>query len=108
MEGPLFHGWSRTWQVTRRKGRKKPPRIAAPGGYSRAFEKSRDLWKAKYKTLQERLKAFRTEVRDLRRSRDRWRAKAEALEQETNRLRARLQQQVEQSPPRRAGGYNRS
>src|SRR5271157_3171034 len=22
MEGPLFHGWSRTWQVTRRKGRK--------------------------------------------------------------------------------------
>ena len=65
---------------------------------ARAFEKSRDLWKAKYKTLQERLKAFRTEVRDLRRSRDRWRAKAEALEQETNRLRARLQQQVEQSP----------
>ena len=34
---------------------------------ARAFEKSRDLWKAKYKTLQERLKAFRTEVRDLRR-----------------------------------------
>jgi len=66
---------------------------------ARAFEKSRDLWKAKYKTLQERLKAFRTEARDLRRSRDRWRAKAEALEQETNRLRARLQQQVEQSPP---------
>ena len=65
---------------------------------ARAFEKSRDLWKAKYKTLQERLKAFRTEVRDLRRSRDRWRAKAEALEQETNRLRARLQQQVERSP----------
>ena len=65
---------------------------------ARAFEKSRDLWKAKYKTLQERLKAFRTEVRDLRRSRDRWRAKAEALEQETNRLRAQLQQQVEQSP----------
>lgn len=69
------------------------------GVLARAFEKSRDLWKAKYKTLQERLKAFRTEVRDLRRSRDRWRAKAEALEQETNRLRARLQQQVEQSPP---------
>lgn len=66
---------------------------------ARAFEKSRDLWKAKYKTLQERLKAFRTEVRDLRRARDRWRAKAEALEQETNRLRAQLQQQVEQSPP---------
>ena len=65
---------------------------------ARAFEKSRDLWKAKYKTLQERLKAFRTEVRDLRRSCDRWRAKAEALEQETNRLRAQLQQQVEQSP----------
>jgi len=53
-----------------------------------AFEKSRDLWKAKYKSLQERIKAFRTEVRDLRRSHDRWRAKAEALEQETFRLRA--------------------
>ena len=66
---------------------------------ARAFEKSRDLWKSKYKTLQERLKAFRTEARDLRRSRDRWRAKAEALEQETNQLRAQLQQQVEQSPP---------
>ena len=34
---------------------------------ARAFEKSRDLWKSKYKTLQERLKAFRTEARDLRR-----------------------------------------
>jgi hypothetical protein len=68
---------------------------------ARAFEKSRDLWKAKYKTLQERLKAFRTEVRDLRRARDRWRAKAEALEQETKGLRARLllQRQAEQSPP---------
>ena len=66
---------------------------------ARAFEKSRDLWKAKSQTLQERLEAFRTELRDLRRSRDRWRAKAEALEQETNRLRAQLQQPVEQSPP---------
>ena len=64
-----------------------------------AFEKSRDLWKAKYRSLQERIKAFRTEVRDLRRSRDRWRAKAEALQQETFRLRAQLQRQVEQSPP---------
>ena len=109
MEGPLFHGWSRTWQVTRRKGPKETTSYRSPWRVlARAFEKSRDLWKAKYKTLQERLKAFRTEVRDLRRSRDRWRAKAEALEQETNRLRAQLQQQVEQSPPRRAGGYNRS
>jgi chromosome segregation ATPase len=65
---------------------------------ARAFEKSRDLWKAKYKTLQERIKAFRTEVRDLRRSRDRWRARAEALEQESNELRAQLQRQAE-SPP---------
>ena len=66
---------------------------------ARFFEKSRDLWKAKYKELQERIKAFRTEVRDLRRSRDRWRAKAEALEQEIKELHAKLQQQVEQSPP---------
>lgn len=66
---------------------------------ARAFEKSRDLWKAKYKTLQERIKAFRTELRDLRRSRDRWRAKAQALEQQTEELRSQLQRQAEQSPP---------
>ena len=82
MEGPLFHGWSRTWQSLGGKAKeatsyRSPWRVLA-----RAFEKSRDLWKAKYKALQERIKAFRTEVRDLRRSRDRWRAKAEALEQE--------------------------
>jgi len=66
---------------------------------ARAFEKSRDLWKTKYQSLQERIKAFHTEVRDLRRSRDRWRAKAEALEQQTKELRSQLQQQAEQSPP---------
>jgi phage shock protein A len=68
---------------------------------ARAFEKSRDLWKAKYQVLQERVKAFRTEIRDLRRSRDRWRARAEALEQEANQLRTQLQlrRQAEQSPP---------
>ncbi len=70
---------------------------------ARAFEKSRDLWKAKYKMLQERIKAIRTEVRDLRRSRDRWRAKAEILEHQIDELRAHLQRRVEQSPPRRAG-----
>jgi len=67
-------------------GYRSPWRVLA-----RAFEKS--------KTLQERIKAFRTEVRDLRRSRDRWRAKAEALEQETEELRSQLQRQAEQSPP---------
>ena len=36
----------------------------------RFFEKSRDLWKAKCQALEERIKEFRTEVRDLRRSRD--------------------------------------
>ena len=67
---------------------------------ARAFEKSRDLWKAKYKGLQQRIKAFRTEMRDLRRSRDRWRAKAEALEQEARRTACpSVQRQVEQSPP---------
>ena len=43
MEEPLFHGWSRTWQVTRRKGRKKPPRIAAPGGYSRGRSRKAEI-----------------------------------------------------------------
>lgn len=71
-----------------------PARVLA-----RFFEKSRDRWKAKYKRLQERIKAFRTELRDLRRSRDRWRAKAEALEQKVEELRGKWQQQVEQCPP---------
>lgn len=66
---------------------------------AQAFEKSRDRWKAKYKTLQERIKALRTEVRDLRRSRDRWRAKAEALEQEARQVRAELGQSLELCPP---------
>jgi phage shock protein A len=66
---------------------------------ARFFEKSRDLWKAKYQALQERIKEFRTEVRDLRRSRDGWRAKTEALEQQIAELRAQIQQYVMQSPP---------
>ena len=70
----------------------------------RVFENSRDLWKAKYQTLQERIKEFRTEVRNLRRSRDRWRTKAEALQQQTKELRSQLQRQAEQSPPRRGSG----
>lgn len=73
---------------------RSPRRVLA-----RFFEKSRDLWKAKYQALQERLKASRTEMRDLRRSRDRWRAKAEALEQQMNELRAEMRDRAEQSPP---------
>jgi predicted nuclease with TOPRIM domain len=73
---------------------RSPARVLA-----RFFEKSRDLWKAKYKELQERVKAFRTELRDLRRSRDRWRTKAEALEGKVKELHAKLQQHLEQSPP---------
>jgi septal ring factor EnvC (AmiA/AmiB activator) len=75
-------------------GYRSPWRVLA-----RFFEKSRDLWKAKYQALQERIKEFRTEVRDLRRSRDRWRAKAEALEQQIGELRAQMQRLGEQSPP---------
>jgi predicted RNase H-like nuclease (RuvC/YqgF family) len=66
---------------------------------ARVFEKSRDRWKEKYMGLQERIKAFRTELRDLRRSRDRWRAEAEALKQQLNKLHAEMQQQAQQSPP---------
>jgi uncharacterized coiled-coil DUF342 family protein len=66
---------------------------------ARFFEKSRDLWKAKYQRLQERIKQVRTEVRDLRRARDRWRAKAEALQEQIVELRAQIQQHVRQSPP---------
>jgi hypothetical protein len=86
---------ARTEDVTREApAYRSPKRVLA-----RAFEKSRDRWKDKYKGLQKQLKARLTEVRDLHRSRDRWRAKAEALEQEANELRAQLKQRVEQSPP---------
>ena len=73
---------------------RSPARVLA-----RFFQKSRDLWKAKYQKLQERMKAFRTDLRDLRRSRDRWRARAEALEQENKQLRSQSQRQATQSPP---------
>jgi len=76
------------------RGYRSPWRVLA-----RFFEKSRDVWKAKHQALQERVKQFRTEVRDLRRSRDRWRAKAEALERQIRELRAQLRQHREQSPP---------
>jgi septal ring factor EnvC (AmiA/AmiB activator) len=75
-------------------GYRSPWRVLA-----RFFERSRDLWKTKYQALQERIKEFRTEVRDLRRSRDRWRAKAEALERQIRELRAPIQKPAEQSPP---------
>lgn len=70
-----------------------PKRVLA-----RSFEISRDGWKRKYKVLQERNEAFRTEVRDLRRSRDKWRAKAESLEQQLDALRAEARRPIE-SPP---------
>ncbi|MBV8523013.1 MAG: hypothetical protein JOY71_12980 [Acetobacteraceae bacterium] len=73
---------------------RSPARVLA-----RFFESSRDLWKAKYKELQQRIKAFRTEIRDLRRSRDRWRARAEALERTIEQLHAQLQEHFEQCPP---------
>lgn len=66
---------------------------------ARVFEKSRDRWKEKYKELQERIKAFRTELRDLRRSRDRWRAEAETLKWRLEELSAEMQRRAEQSPP---------
>jgi septal ring factor EnvC (AmiA/AmiB activator) len=66
---------------------------------ARAFEKSRDRWKAKYMELQQRIKAFRTEVRDLRRSRDRWQSKAETLKRQLDDLRAEMRPRFEQSPP---------
>ena len=76
------------------RGYRSPWRVLA-----RFFEKSRDAWKAKHQALQERVKQFRTEVRDLRRSRDGWRAKATALEKQIGELRAQLQQYAEQYPP---------
>jgi phage shock protein A len=66
---------------------------------ARVFGKSRDRWKEKYKKLQERIKAFRTELRDLRRSRDRWRAEAETLKRQLDDLSAEMQRRAEQSPP---------
>ena len=73
---------------------RSPARVLA-----RFFERSRDLWKAKYRELQQRIRAFRTEVRDLRRSRDRWRARAEALERTIEELHAKFHEHLEQFPP---------
>jgi septal ring factor EnvC (AmiA/AmiB activator) len=75
-------------------GYRSPWRVLA-----RFFEKSRDLWKAKHQALQERIKEYRTEVRDLRRSRDRWRGKAEASERQLEELRVQMRHLAEQSPP---------
>jgi predicted nuclease with TOPRIM domain len=66
---------------------------------ARAFKKSRDGWKAKYIALQERIKAFRTEVRDLKRSRDRWQTQAETFKQQLEELRAEMRSRDEQFPP---------
>jgi septal ring factor EnvC (AmiA/AmiB activator) len=66
---------------------------------ARAFEKSRDRWKEKSMALQGRIKAFRTEVRDLRRSRDRWQAKAEALRRRLDELGAEMRPPIEPPPP---------
>jgi phage shock protein A len=66
---------------------------------ARVFEKSRDRWKEKYKRLQDLIKAFRTELRDLRRSRDRWRAEADNLKRQLNELHAEVERRTEQSPP---------
>jgi cell division protein FtsB len=72
---------------------RSPKRVLA-----RSFEISRDGWKKKYKAMQERNEAFRTEVRDLRRSRDKWRAQAEDLQQQLDALRAEARRPIE-SPP---------
>jgi predicted RNase H-like nuclease (RuvC/YqgF family) len=66
---------------------------------ARAFEKSRDRWKAKSMTLRGQVKAFRAEVRDLRRSRDRWQSKAEDLKHQLDDLRAEIRCQGEPPPP---------
>lgn len=84
--------------------REQPPSYRSPWRVlARAFEKSRDRWKDKYMAVQERVKALRTEVRDLRRSRVRWQAKAEALQRQLDQLRAKMPSPVESSPPAPSG-----
>ena len=80
--------------VEERPSYRSPWRVLA-----HAFEKSRDRWKDKYMAVQERVKALRTEVRDLRRSRARWQAKAEALQRRLARSRAETPAPLESSPP---------
>ena len=82
-----------------RQHRSNPSRFVARGECSRSFEKSRDRWKVKYTALQERIKAFRTEIRDLRRARDRWQSKAEEFKRQLDELRAEMPTPAEQSPP---------
>jgi hypothetical protein len=65
-------------------GYRSPWRVLA-----RFFEKSRDLWKAKYQALQERIKEYRTEVRDLP-----WNRRSESCE-------PKCSTQPSSPPPRR-------
>ena len=74
-------------------GFKSPPRILV-----RFFKKSRDRWKAKYQTLQTKMKRFRNRVADATRARDRWRERAETAEAEAKRLRVELAAGAESVP----------
>ena len=76
------------------KGFRSPVRVLAT-----FFRNSRDRWKAKYQHLQQRIKAFRTETRDLRRSRDQWRRRAEESEAKLRGLQREPQALTISCPP---------
>ena len=71
-----------------------------PGARAHLSRRAAISGRQKYKELQQRIKAFRTEMRDLRRSRDRWRAKAEALETANRRTAVPRCNGSPSSPPR--------
>ena len=66
-----------------------------------------NLWKSKYKTLQERLKAFRTEARDLRRSRS-VASQGRGPGTGNQPIVPSCSSKSSSPPPPRAGGRNRS
>jgi hypothetical protein len=73
----------------------------------RCFRMSRDGWKKKYQNVQQQIRTYRSELRDVRRSREKWRNRAEFLQQENRTLRECLQGQCsdespEMSPPARS------
>ena len=69
------------------------------------FEKSRDLWKAKYREAKATIKRLNNRVRFLEKSKEQWKGRVQALEAEVARAKKRervLEQELEALKKKRA------
>jgi uncharacterized coiled-coil DUF342 family protein len=67
------------------------------------FRRSRDGWKAKYQSVQGRLRRMDNEVRDVRKSREKWKREALELQAEVRRLRSERRALQEEFAEARGG-----